>query len=124
MIVGDIQRLLGVLPAQMSRVIRSLEARDRPSSPAASTRTTSARSTCCLTAAGDKALTEYREYRVRAIADLLRRLPEDDLDDVHGLLDKLHVAARTSRRRAVTAAPHSDHFEDRRASVRRRVVSP
>ena len=30
MIVGDIQRLLGVLPAQMSRIIRSLETRDRP----------------------------------------------------------------------------------------------
>src|SRR5438552_2264390 len=30
MIVGDIQRLLGVLPAQMSRVIRSLEARQWP----------------------------------------------------------------------------------------------
>ena len=30
MIVGDIQRILGVLPAQMSRVIRSLENRDRP----------------------------------------------------------------------------------------------
>ena len=30
MIVGDIQRMLGVLPAQMSRIIRSLEARDRP----------------------------------------------------------------------------------------------
>src|SRR5438093_10901126 len=28
MIVGDIQRLLGVLPAQMSRIIRSLEARE------------------------------------------------------------------------------------------------
>src|SRR5438552_11441713 len=30
MIVGDIQRLLGVLPAQMSRIIRSLENRERP----------------------------------------------------------------------------------------------
>jgi DNA-binding MarR family transcriptional regulator len=30
MIVGDIQRQLRVLPAQMSRVIRSLEARERP----------------------------------------------------------------------------------------------
>src|SRR5439155_467625 len=30
MIVGDIQRLLGVLPAQMSRIIRALESRDRP----------------------------------------------------------------------------------------------
>src|ERR1700730_1779812 len=30
MIVGDIQRILGILPAQMSRVIRSLESRERP----------------------------------------------------------------------------------------------
>src|SRR5829696_4839015 len=30
LIVGDIQRQLGVLPAQMSRIIRSLEARERP----------------------------------------------------------------------------------------------
>src|SRR3954468_3854296 len=30
LIVGDIQRQLGVLPAQMSRVIRSLENRERP----------------------------------------------------------------------------------------------
>src|SRR5262249_23099195 len=30
LIVGDIQRRLGVLPAQMSRIIRSLEARDKP----------------------------------------------------------------------------------------------
>ena len=45
MIVGDIQRLLGVLPAEMSRIIRSLEARDRPFIACRSTRTTSARST-------------------------------------------------------------------------------
>src|SRR5262245_25850163 len=30
MIVGEIQRMLGVLPAQMSRIIRSLEDRDEP----------------------------------------------------------------------------------------------
>src|SRR4051812_1598542 len=30
LIVGDIQRQLGVLPAQMSRIIRSLEDRDQP----------------------------------------------------------------------------------------------
>src|SRR5213593_4884794 len=30
MIVGDIQRLLGVLPAQMSRIIRALENRPQP----------------------------------------------------------------------------------------------
>ncbi len=91
MIVGDIQRLLGVLPAQMSRVIRSLEARDRPLIVCRINPHDKRKIDVCLTAAGDKALTEYREYRVRAIADLLRRLPEDDLEDVHGLLDKLHA---------------------------------
>src|SRR5437764_12107288 len=30
LIVGDIQRMLGVLPAQMSRIIRALEMRDQP----------------------------------------------------------------------------------------------
>src|SRR5437764_435119 len=30
MIVGEIQRILGVLPAQMSRIIRSLENRQTP----------------------------------------------------------------------------------------------
>src|SRR5437764_2049487 len=30
MTVGDIQRLLGVLPAQMSRILRALEDRERP----------------------------------------------------------------------------------------------
>jgi len=30
LIVGDIQRQLGVLPAQMSRIIRALETRERP----------------------------------------------------------------------------------------------
>lgn len=91
MIVGDIQRLLGVLPAQMSRIIRSLEARDRPMISCRINPQDKRKIDVCLTAAGDKALAEYREYRVRAIADLLRKLPEDDLDDIHGLLEKLQL---------------------------------
>ena len=91
MIVGDIQRLLGVLPAQMSRVIRSLEARDRPLFACRINPHDKRKIDVCLTAAGEKALAEYREDRVRAIAQLLRRLPEDDLQDVHGLLDKLQL---------------------------------
>jgi DNA-binding MarR family transcriptional regulator len=89
MIVGDIQRLLGVLPAQMSRVIRSLEARERPFIACRINPQDKRKIDVCLTGAGEKALADYREHRVRAIADLLRRLPDDDLDDVHGLLDKL-----------------------------------
>jgi DNA-binding MarR family transcriptional regulator len=89
MIVGDIQRLLGVLPAQMSRVIRSLEGRDRPLIACRINPQDKRKIDVCLTSAGEKALAEYREYRVRGIADLLRQLPEDDLDDIHALLDKL-----------------------------------
>src|SRR5262249_4962743 len=91
MIVGDIQRLLGVLPAQMSRIIRSLEARERPFIACHINPQDKRKIDVCLTAAGDKALVEYREYRVRAIADLLRKLPEEDLDDVQGLLEKLQL---------------------------------
>src|SRR5437763_310416 len=79
LIVGDIQRLLGVLPAQMSRVIRSLEGRDRPLISCRINPHDKRKIDVFLTAAGDKALAEYRECRVRGIADLLRHLPEDDL---------------------------------------------
>jgi DNA-binding MarR family transcriptional regulator len=91
MIVGDIQRLLGVLPAQMSRIIRSLEARERPLIACRINPQDKRKIDVCLTPAGEKALSDYREQRVQAIADLLRRLPEDDLDAVHDLLDKVQL---------------------------------
>ena len=89
MIVGDIQRVLGVLPAQMSRIIRSLEGRDRPFIACRINPDDKRKIDVCLTAAGEKALADYREGRVRAIAELLAKLPEDDLDTIDGLLDKL-----------------------------------
>jgi DNA-binding MarR family transcriptional regulator len=91
MIVGDIQRLLGVLPAQMSRIIRSLEARDRPLIACRINPQDKRKIDVCLTGAGEKALADYSEQRVRAIADLLGKLCVDDLEDVHGLIDKLHL---------------------------------
>jgi DNA-binding MarR family transcriptional regulator len=91
MIVGDIQRMLGVLPAQMSRVIRALESRDRPLIACRINPQDKRKIDVCLTAAGDKALCEYRDYRVRGIAELLRQLPAEDLEEVHGALDKLQL---------------------------------
>jgi DNA-binding MarR family transcriptional regulator len=93
MIVGDIQRLLGVLPAQMSRIIRSLEDRDRPLIACRINPQDKRKIDVHLTAPGEKALADYREHRVRGIADLLRKLPDDDLDDLASLLDKLQLAA-------------------------------
>ncbi len=46
MIVGDIQKLLGILPAQMLRVILRWRIGNARSSSVASIRATSARSTC------------------------------------------------------------------------------
>lgn len=92
MIVGDIQRLLGVLPAQMSRIIRSLEGRDRPLITCRINANDKRKIDVGLTPAGEKALLDYRGARVRGITDLLHRLPEEDLEGLQGLLDKLQSA--------------------------------
>src|SRR5437667_9392778 len=58
MIVGDIQRLLGVLPAQMSRIIRSLENRPQPLISCQINPRDKRKVDVCLTPVGSKALTE------------------------------------------------------------------
>src|SRR5262249_34709946 len=64
MIVGDIQRLLGVLPAQMSRIIRALENRERPLIACRINPSDKRKIDVCLTPAGEKALEEYQGSRV------------------------------------------------------------
>ena len=90
MIVGDIQRLLGVLPAQMSRVIRALENRERPLISCRINPRDKRKIDVCMTAAGEKMLQEYRGVRVGRIVELLRNLPEDEQEDLVRLLEKLH----------------------------------
>src|SRR6185503_9096234 len=64
MIVGDIQRVLGVLPAQMSRVIRSLENRDRPLIQCRINARDKRKIDVELTGVGAKSLLEYQGKRV------------------------------------------------------------
>jgi DNA-binding MarR family transcriptional regulator len=90
MIVGDIQRLLGVLPAQMSRIIRSLEGRDRPLIRCCINTRDKRKIDVCLTSSGEKALLEYQGARVGRIVELLRHLSEDDQEDLIRLLEKLN----------------------------------
>lgn len=90
MIVGDIQRLLGVLPAQMSRIIRSLEDRERPLINCQINPHDKRKIDVCMTPAGEKALQDYQTQRIRGIAEVLRNLPEDDQEDLNRLLAKLH----------------------------------
>ena len=88
-IVGDIQRQLGILPAQMSRVIRSLETRAQPLITCGINPNDKRKIDVCLTAAGEKALLDYQSVRVTRIGQLLRSLSEDDQEDLARMLDKL-----------------------------------
>jgi DNA-binding MarR family transcriptional regulator len=91
MIVGDIQRLIGVLPAQMSRILRALEDRDRPFISCHINSQDKRKIDVMLTPAGEKALAAYREAHVGRLMDRLRNLPEEEQDDLIRLVQKLHV---------------------------------
>ena len=100
MIVGDIQRILGVLPAQMSRIIRSLETRERPLIACRINPHDKRKIDVALTPAGAAAFQEYQTARVRTVTGLLGKLPEDDLEDLNRLLDKVRdllVSPRPAR---------------------------
>jgi DNA-binding MarR family transcriptional regulator len=89
MIVGDIQRLLGVLPAQMSRIIRSLEGRQSPLIVCQINPRDKRKIDVRLTSAGTRALLEYQDIRVRKLTELLQSLPEEEHDDLSRLIQKL-----------------------------------
>src|SRR5438045_4859216 len=78
MIVGDIQRLLGVLPAQMSRIIRSLETRPQPLIACRINPRDKRKIDVQLTDAGEKALLEFQSVGVQRIADQLHDLSDDE----------------------------------------------
>jgi len=90
MIVGDIQRVLGILPAQMSRIIRSLENRDRPLIECRINPRDKRKIDVCLTPIGEKALSDYQGTRVGRIVDRLKSLNDEDQEDLIRSLNKLH----------------------------------
>ena len=90
MIVGEIQKLLGILPAQMSRVIRALEARDRPLISCRINPRDKRKIDVCLTSHGEKTLVEYQSKRVGRLIERLQGLNDDDQDELVRALSKLH----------------------------------
>jgi DNA-binding MarR family transcriptional regulator len=90
MIVGEIQKLLGILPAQMSRVIRSLENRDRALIHCRINPRDKRKIDVCLTAQGEKLLVEYQSRRVDRIVERLHDLSDDDQEELIRALTKLH----------------------------------
>ncbi len=95
LIVGDIQRQLGVLPAQMSRIIRSLEDRERPLIACRINPQDKRKIDVALTPAGARAYEEHQAGRIQAVAALLGRMPEEDLDDLQRLLEKVQELIQT-----------------------------
>jgi len=91
MIVGNIQRLLGVLPAQMSRIIRALENRNHPLITCSINTRDKRKIDVSLTPFGEQALFDYQSSRVRQIANCLQELSEEDQDDLSRLLHKLQA---------------------------------
>ncbi len=89
MIVGDIQRILGVLPAQMSRLIRSLENRERPLITCRINVRDKRKIDVTITPLGQKALADHQTNRVHRLATLLRDLREDDREDLQRSLDRV-----------------------------------
>jgi DNA-binding MarR family transcriptional regulator len=94
LIVGEIQRHLGVLPAQMSRIIRSLESRDPPLIHCQINSHDKRKINVSLTPAGLDALHRYQANRTRNIAGLLEQLPEEDLGEMHRLIQKVQDLIR------------------------------
>jgi DNA-binding MarR family transcriptional regulator len=90
MIVGDIQRLLGILPAQMSRVIRSLENRERPLIQCRINPRDKRKIDVCLTPHGEKLLLEYQSKRVGRIVERLQTLSDDEQEELIRALTRLH----------------------------------
>lgn len=90
LIVGDIQRLLGVLPAQMSRIIRSLEMREQSLISCRINPHDKRKIDVALTDAGRAACQEYQTSRIASIVQFLSKMSEDDLDALNILLGKMH----------------------------------
>jgi|SRR6516165_9722811 DNA-binding MarR family transcriptional regulator len=95
LIVGDIQRQLGVLPAQMSRIIRSLETRDHPLIACRINPQDKRKIDVALTPEGISAYQEVQSARLQSLAHLIGKLSEEDLDDLQRLLAKLHESVGT-----------------------------
>jgi DNA-binding MarR family transcriptional regulator len=89
LIVGDIQRILGVLPAQMSRVIRSLEDRERPLISCRINPHDKRKIDVTMTPAGVRAFHEHQSARINAMSRALSRLSEEDLEELQRLSEKL-----------------------------------
>ena len=80
--VGDIQRQIGVLPAQMSRIIRALEHKGAEPLISCKINPTDKRKVDVeIAAAGRRAHQDYRQLKLGGIQKMFMSLPESDRED-------------------------------------------
>jgi len=93
--VGEIQKQIGVLPAQMSRVIRSLENKGEKSLVACNINAEDKRKIDVeLTPAGRNAHQAYRQMKLGSIQQSLENLSEHDLSEFMRILRRIRENVR------------------------------
>lgn len=89
--VGEIQRHLGVLPAQMSRIIRSLESRAQPLIDCHINPFDKRKVDVRLSAEGRRILTAHRQHRIGRILEVLRALDEDERQNLALVVERVRA---------------------------------
>lgn len=93
--VGEIQRHIGVLPAQMSRVIRALESKgDQPLISCKINPDDKRRIDVALTPAGVEAHEAYRQVKLGSVQKLLLSLTDRDREEFMRILRLIRDKAR------------------------------
>ncbi len=89
MIVGDIQRVLGILPAQMSRIIRALENHQPPLIHCQINSSDKRKIDVVLSPEGERLLFDYQSSRINNLADRLRELSEEEREEILPVIHRL-----------------------------------
>jgi DNA-binding MarR family transcriptional regulator len=88
--VGELRRHVGVLPAQMSRIIKALEQRyDEKLVVCSINRKDKRKIDVAITARGRRAVEAYRRAKILATVDALRSLSDRDLSALLRILDQI-----------------------------------
>lgn len=91
--VGELRREVGVLPAQMSRILKALEQRYDEKLVVCSINTKDKRKIdVAITARGRRAVEAYRRAKILATVDALQSLSDRDLEVLLQILNKIQKA--------------------------------
>jgi len=98
--VGELRRRVGVLPAQMSRVIKALEQRyDEKLVLCAINPKDKRKIDVAISPRGRRAVDAYRRAKIVRTIESLESLSDDDLDAFIGILRRIEVARPRGRAR-------------------------